>query len=131
VSRVLSVLLLLTVCAAGSDADARKRGRKGKKRKPAPAAVTPAPAAEETPETPEPAGAVEPAKAAAPEGKGGKKAAKGPKVMDFTGLAVEGKLRTPQLLYFLGRAKEELERASLEDRSFMPELVRSIDEGDM
>ena len=51
--------------------------------------------------------------------------------MEFTGLAVEGKLRTPQLLYFLGRAKEELERASLENRSFMPELVRSVDEGEM
>lgn len=51
-----------------------------------------------------------------------------PKRFDFTGLQFEGRLRTPQLLYFLDRAAEELERASLERRSFIPELVRSIDE---
>jgi len=51
-----------------------------------------------------------------------------PKVFDFTGIQFEGRLRTPQLLYFLDRASEELERASLERRSFIPELVRTIDE---
>ena len=50
------------------------------------------------------------------------------KVFDFTGLEFEGRLRTPQLLYFLDRASEELQRASLERRSFIPEMVRSIDE---
>jgi len=55
--------------------------------------------------------------------KGGK-----PKVFDFTGLDINGRLRTPQLLYFLERANEELERASLERRSFIPEMVRTIDE---
>ncbi len=50
------------------------------------------------------------------------------KVFDFTGLSIEGKLRTPQLLYFLGRARQELERASLESRSFIPEMVRSVEE---
>lgn len=53
------------------------------------------------------------------------------KVMDFSGLNFEGRLRTPQLLYFLDRAAEELERASLERRSFIPEMVRSIDEEDL
>ena len=52
-----------------------------------------------------------------------------PKVFDFTGLDISGRLRTPQLLYFLDRASEELERASLERRSFIPEMVRSVDEG--
>ena len=51
-----------------------------------------------------------------------------PKVFDFGTLDVSGRLRTPQLLYFLDRANEELERASLERRSFIPEMVRSIDE---
>lgn len=55
--------------------------------------------------------------------KGGK-----PKVFDFTGLDINGRLRTPQLLYFLERANEELEAASLERRSFIPELVRTVDE---
>jgi Ni/Co efflux regulator RcnB len=49
-------------------------------------------------------------------------------VFDFTGIDLAGRLRTPQLLYFLDRASEELQRASLERRSFLPELFRSIDE---
>lgn len=54
-----------------------------------------------------------------------------PKVFDFTGLQFEGRLRTPQLLYFLDRASEELERASLERRSFLREVVRSVDEEEL
>ncbi|HVV88634.1 MAG TPA: hypothetical protein VHE35_36570 [Kofleriaceae bacterium] len=54
-----------------------------------------------------------------------------PKVFDFTGLDLAGRLRTPQLLYFLDRASEELERASLERRSFIPAMVRSIDENNL
>lgn len=55
--------------------------------------------------------------------KGGKQ-----KVFDFTGLDIGGRLRTPQLMYFLERANEELERASLERRSFIPEMVRTLDQ---
>ncbi len=51
-----------------------------------------------------------------------------PAELDFTGLNFEGRLRTPQLIYFLDRAAEELERASLERRSFIPEMVKTIDE---
>jgi hypothetical protein len=72
-----------------------------------------------------PPGDVEPASAPAEKGKGK------PKVFDFTGLDISGRLRTPQLLYFLDRANEELERASLERRSFIPEMVRSVDEGNL
>jgi hypothetical protein len=50
------------------------------------------------------------------------------KVFDFSGLELAGSERMPQLLYFLDRAEEELERASLERRSFVPEMMRSLDE---
>jgi len=49
-------------------------------------------------------------------------------VFDFTGLTLGASMRTPQLLYFLDRASEELHRASLQRRSFVPEMVRSISE---
>src|ERR1044071_2048676 len=41
------------------------------------------------------------------------------KTFDFNNLQLNGQLRTPQLLYFLERANEELERASLDKRSFI------------
>ena len=49
-------------------------------------------------------------------------------VFDFTGLQLGGRLRTPQLLYFLDRAEQELDRAALEKRSFIPEMTRSMEE---
>ena len=55
-------------------------------------------------------------------------AKKDPKTYDFNALDLNGRMRTPQLLYFLERANEELERASLEKRSFIPHMVRSVDE---
>jgi len=47
---------------------------------------------------------------------------------NFDNLNLNGRSRSPQLLYFLERANEELERASLEKRSFIPHMVRSVQE---
>jgi len=65
-------------------------------------------------------------KAAAPAAGSDKKPKE--KTFDFNNLQLNGQLRTPQLLYFLERANEELERASLEKRSFIPHMVRSVEE---
>ena len=62
-----------------------------------------------------------------PADKDGKKS-KAPKTYDFNALDLNGRMRSPQLLYFLERANEELERASLEKRSFIPHMVRSLEE---
>lgn len=63
-----------------------------------------------------------------PKAEKGKKDSKGPKTYDFNALDLNGRMRSPQLLYFLERANEELERASLEKRSFIPHMVRSLEE---
>lgn len=79
------------------------------------------------PEKAEPAAGA--AGAAKDDGKAGKKDGKAAvKNFDFTDFNLAGKMRTPQLLYFLERANEELERSSLEKRSFIPHMVRTVEE---
>ena len=47
------------------------------------------------------------------------------KTLEFTGLDIEGQLKTPQMLYFLNRLRAEFSRPELPHRSFIPELSRS------
>ncbi len=98
---LIAFLVLSFALPTTSDAQRRKRRRK-KANKPAAAVAT----VKET------------------KSKGGGKN----QVFDFTGLNLGASMRTPQLLYFLDRASEELHRASLQRRSFVPEMVRSISE---
>ena len=92
-------LLVVLVSLSVLGAASPTSAQKRKKPTPAPAATTPAP--------------------------GPRKA----RTFDFGAMSFEGTMRTPQLLYFLGRVKQELDRASLEKRTFMPELARTVDEG--
>ena len=50
------------------------------------------------------------------------------KVFRFSGLDVSGRLKSPQLLYFLNRMRAEFDRPRLPHRSFIPELQRSSHE---
>lgn len=50
-----------------------------------------------------------------------------PPVIDMDKFGIVGKDRKALLVYFLERANEELERATLEKRSFVPELIKTVD----
>lgn len=83
---------------------------------------TPAPkSADPKPADPKPAGS-------RPGKSGGGKDRTKEQNFNFEGLGLAGHNRSPQLLYFLERANEELERASLEKRSFISHMVRSVEE---
>jgi len=111
---LLPTLALALVCAFALPAAAQPK----KKGAPAPAAP---PAADKS-DTAEP-------KAETPDAKPGeKKKSPKEKTFEFNALDLNGRMRTPQLLYLLERANEELERASLEKRSFIPHMVRSVEE---
>jgi hypothetical protein len=106
-----SAIALVLMCAGVASAQPRKKAPV----KPAPAPLT----ADKTDGAP----------AAAPATKTEtKKAGTKEQNFNFDNLNLNGKSRTPQLLYFLERANEELERASLEKRSFIPHMVRSLEE---
>jgi len=107
-ARVILCAILLLALAAPAAAQRRKRTAQRKESRPAPAATT---------------AARKPAAQGKPTSKGKKE-----QRFDFTGFELAGSVRMPQLLYFLDRAEEELERASLERRTFVPEMLKSIDE---
>ncbi len=71
-------------------------------------------------------GAADEAKPAS-DAKGGTKNVK-TKTYTFGAMDVEGKLKTPQLLYFLNRVKLELDMSAPDKRSFMKELGQSADD---
>ena len=50
------------------------------------------------------------------------------KSYQFTGLDIDGKLKTPQLLYFLNRMKSEFDATTPDKRSFVRELQESPSE---
>jgi hypothetical protein len=70
----------------------------------------------------------EPKKKADPTAAAGKPKSGGEKTYTFGGLDIDGKLKTPQLLYFLNRMKSEFDTTTPDKRSFIPELKRSTDE---
>ena len=100
-ARGLATAILGLMCAVSYPAYAQPKGKADKADKGTPAKAEVAKAADKKPKE---------------------------KNFDFDNLKLNGQLRTPQLLYFLERANEELERASLEKRSFIPHMVRSVEE---
>jgi hypothetical protein len=73
-------------------------------------------------------GADDGAKSASAEGGGGSGKSFKSKTYNFGAMDVEGKLKTPQLLYFLNRVKLELDMSAPDTRSFMKELEKSADD---
>jgi hypothetical protein len=69
-----------------------------------------------------------PPAAAERSGEGGPARAGKPRVYTFGGMDLEGKLKTPQLLYFRGRMRQELDASSLQRRSFMQDLEKTADD---
>ena len=111
-----------------------KRGKRAREVEPKQAEAKPEPAADKAQKAeaavPQPDGAAsaEPKAASALSGgeesvhqEGGTEV----KTVEFTGLDIEGQLKTPQLLYFLTRLRAEFDRPRLPHRSFMPELQRT------
>lgn len=47
------------------------------------------------------------------------------RVIEFSGFDVNGRLKSPQLLYFLNRVRAEFDRPRLPHRSFVPEMERT------
>jgi hypothetical protein len=110
----MPAIALALVCALVLPAAAQPKGKKADKPEPAAGAAK------------DDGGAKGAAGKGGGNGKdGGKSSVKN---FDFTDFNLAGKMRTPQLLYFLERANEELERASLEKRSFIPHMVRTVEE---
>jgi hypothetical protein len=126
----------VAVAAPKAKAVSAKRAPKAKAKKPKADAAHAAPAseaAEPRPETPPAAapageGSVQAAGTQAPAQKTPKGAVKeqegpeGVKTYEFSAIEVEGRLRSPQILYFLRRVRAEFDAGGLGHRSFLGEL---------
>jgi hypothetical protein len=133
--RLVPLVALALALAVGSRAEARPAKRHTTAHKPAPAqtqersVAPPAPVADS--EGTNPAGQAggdssDGAKPAAEAKSAGKNVKT--KTYTFGAMDVEGKLKTPQLLYFLNRVKLELDMSAPDKRSFMKELGQSADD---
>ena len=94
---------------------------------PTPAPTEPAPAAQPAPASGP--GDTSPAGAPAPDGTPAPAAEESDDSVtkyQFTGLDIEGELRTPALLQFLARIGGEFETVGIPHRSFMPELQATV-----
>jgi hypothetical protein len=129
--RIVALGLLIAVpCFGKPPPHAPAKSKASKPAQPAPAhAEEPSP--ESLPEPPgdtqvKAAGTKEPAKEAKAE-KGTSvqetiENDKGVKTYKFSAVEVEGRLKSPQIVYFLRRVRAEFEAGDLGHRSFMPEL---------
>jgi hypothetical protein len=104
------------LCALSPQADARPKRRAKATTPVAEPAPTPSPLEQKADPKPTPKAEAAPPKKIKEQN------------FNFDGLGLNGRSRSPQLLYFLERANEELERASLEKRSFIPSMVKTVEE---
>lgn len=115
--RSLALALVAALVSFGASAlsvEAQDRGRGGGAR-----AESGAPAGGAEPDAPETSDSVDAESSERVEG--GEKV----KAIRFSGLDVAGRLKSPQLLYFLNRLRAEFDRPRLPHRSFLPEMERS------
>jgi hypothetical protein len=131
--RFVSLVAITLTLAVGGLAQAKPAKRHAAVHKPAPAqtqersVAPPAPVADsEGSNQGGQGGDSDDAKPAAEAKAGGKNVKT--KTYTFGAMDVEGKLKTPQLLYFLNRVKLELDMSAPDKRSFMKELGQSADD---
>ena len=133
--RLVPLVALALAVVVSSRAQARPAKRHAAAHKPAPAqaqersVAPPAPVADSAGTSPggqSGGDSSDDAKPAADAKAGGKNVKT--KTYTFGAMDVEGKLKTPQLLYFLNRVKLELDMSAPDKRSFMKELGQSADD---
>jgi hypothetical protein len=125
----------LSFALAGT-ADAKPAKRRAAVHKPAPAHAQERTPSRDPVSTTDSSGADGSDSASAPSDERASGESKGPsgggkvktKTYTFGAMDVEGKLKTPQLLYFLNRVKLELDMSAPDKRSFMKELGQSADD---